>query len=105
MATILNWNRKRILLTSCLVSLLLAVTFALTVITHSQQLQVLNEEAKNAALEQIENSVDQPLRIAGNDDSPFTIVEARVKEVSGAQFTRLTGRTTDLVTVSSVPEV
>lgn len=105
MARIPNVNRKRILLVCCGISLLLAVTFALTVKTHSQQLQVLDQKTENAALEEVERSVDQPMRVLGNVDSPFRIVEARVKEVSGEQFTRLTGRTTDLVTVSTVPEI
>src|SRR5205085_11541257 len=79
MTAILNATRKRILCACCVVSLLLAVTFALTVRTHSQQLQVLNQEAKNEMLEQIEKSADQPLRIVGNDDCALKIVEARVK--------------------------
>jgi len=39
-----------------------------------------------------------------NGDSPLRVSEARVKEISGFQFTRLTGKTTDLPLVSSVPE-
>jgi hypothetical protein len=105
MARIFNGNRKRILFTCCVVSLVLALPIALTVRTHSQQLQVLDQRAENAALEQIEKSSDRPLRVVGNDDCALRIVEARVKEVSGTHFTRLTGRATDLEVVSTVPEV
>jgi len=105
MAKILNVNRKRVLLAGGLACLLLAVTLVVNVRTHSQNLQTLDQRAENDLAEQIENSLDQPLRIVGNDDCPLGIVEAKVKEVSGRQFTRLTGRTTNLVSVSSVPEV
>ncbi|MGH9829955.1 MAG: hypothetical protein ACREDR_42630, partial [Blastocatellia bacterium] len=56
-------------------------------------------------LKQIDESPDQPLTIAGNSDCPLRITEVKVKEIPGALFTKLTGRVTELATVSSVPEV
>jgi hypothetical protein len=53
----------------------------------------------------VNESPDQLLRVVGNDDCPLRIVAAKVKEVPGALFTKLTGKTTDLVTISSAPEV
>ena len=44
------------------------------------------------------------MRILGNDDCPLRLVEAKVKDIPGPLFTNLTGRTTNLATVSSVPE-
>jgi hypothetical protein len=105
MTKLLSLNRRKISFVCCVVSLLLAAIFALSIRTNSQQLQVLNQKAKNAVLEQIKNSTDQPLRVVGNDDCPLRIVEVKVKEVSGPQFTELTQKTTNLETVSSVPEV
>jgi hypothetical protein len=40
-----------------------------------------------------------------NGDSPLRILEARVKEIPGPDFTKLTGQQTDLPIVCSVPEV
>lgn len=105
MAKLLNVNRKIILFSCCAASLLLAVTFALSGTTKSQQLRVPNQKDKNDLLRQVESSAEMPFNVVENDDSPFKITEARVKEISGYEFTKLTGKTTDLVTVSSVPEV
>jgi len=87
------------------VSLLVVVALTVAVKTNSQQRQVLNANSKDALLKQVEASIEQPLRVAGNDNCPLRIVQATVKEISGADFTRLTGKTTDLVTVSTNPEV
>ncbi|HYP26447.1 MAG TPA: hypothetical protein VE262_07010 [Blastocatellia bacterium] len=105
MTTLLNKTPKKFLLAGCVVFLLLALTFALSVRTNSQHLQALNQKANNDALERIEKSADHSLRVVGNDDSPFRIVGVKVKEVSGSRFTKLTGSKTDLERVSSVPEV
>ncbi len=98
-------NRNRILLACCAVSLPFVAIFALNIRTQSQQLKARSQNARNDALEQLENSLDQPLTIAGNDDCPLRILEAKIKRVSGSQFTELTGKTTDLTSVASVPEV
>lgn len=73
--------------------------------TQSQEPKRLTEPAKDVLLKQVEESVDQPLRIVTGDNSPLRIVQANVKEIPAPDFTRLTGRVTDLVTVSSVPEI
>lgn len=105
MNRVLNMNRNKVLLACCAVSLLFVAIVALSIRTHSQQLQARDQNARNDPLEQLENSLDQPLRIAGNDDCPFRILEAKTRRVSGSEFTKLTGRTTDLASVASVPEV
>lgn len=98
-------RRKTILFACCLVGLFAVVALTLSAKTNSQQRQVLNPKDKNELLKQVESSVDIPFNAIENDDSPFKITEATVKEVSGSDFTKLTGKTTDLITVSSYPEV
>lgn len=105
MNKILNVNRKIILFACCLVVSLVIVELVLSVRTNSQQLQVANQKEKNGLIEKIEKSADQPLRVLENADSPLRIVETKVKEITGSEFTQLTGITTDLASVSSVPEV
>lgn len=105
MRKILNLTEKSLLFAGCLVLVLFAVGLALTLNTRSQQRQVSNQKDKEALLERVENSAEQPLKIVGNTDCPLKILQATVKEVAGAEFTQLTRKTTDLVTVSSVPEI
>lgn len=73
--------------------------------TSSRQLTVLPQKEKDALLKRVENSSEQPLRVAENADSPLRIARATVKEIPGPTFTKLTGRATDLPAVSGVPEV
>jgi hypothetical protein len=101
----LNVNHRKIFFALCFASLLLAITLSLSVRTNSQQLHSLNQPDKPTLLSQVESAAEVPFNVVENDDSPFKITEAKVKEISGPEFTKLTGKTTDLVTVSSVPEV
>ncbi len=105
MMRLLNVARGKTFAGCCIVSLLLAVTLAFSAKTQRKQQEIFHQKAENGAPEWIEKFTDQSLEILGNEDSPLRIVEARVKELSGAEFTRLTRRTTDLEAVSSVPEV
>ncbi len=105
MSKLFNANRKMILFACCLVFSFLAAGPILSVKTNSQQLQVANQKEKSDLIEKIEKSADQTLRVLENNDSPLRIVETKVKEITGSEFTRLTGKTTNLLTVSSVPEV
>lgn len=105
MVKLFSVSRKTIALSSCLICLLSAGAIAISVKTSSQQSQAPNQKDKDALLKRIESSPEIPFNAVENDDSPFKITEARVKEISGSEFTRLTGKTTDLITVSSVPEV
>jgi hypothetical protein len=102
MSRILDTRRKTIVFACCLVLLLSAVAIAVGVRTRSQN--ALNQREKQNLIEKIKTSPEQPLKIVGNDDSPLRIVQASVKELPGFEFTKLTGRTTDLLTVASVPE-
>jgi hypothetical protein len=95
-------TRKTILFASCFVFVFFAVALTLSVKTSSQQRQTLNEKDKEEAIGQIAKSVDQPLRILENEDSPLRISQATVKEISGSDFTKLTGKTTDLPNVASL---
>ena len=98
-------NAKAILLAGFSVCLLPAVALTVGMKTRSQQPQVPSQNNKDSLLRQVESSQELPLGVARNDDCPLRIVQATVKEISGSDFSRLTGRTTELATVSSVPEV
>jgi hypothetical protein len=102
MSRILASNRKTFVFAACLVLLLSAVALAIGVQTKNQQRH--NQKVKQDLLEKIEKSPEQPLRIAENADSPLRIVYATVKEAEGSEYTKLTGQTTDLTTVPTVPE-
>jgi hypothetical protein len=97
-------TRKIVLLAGCLVLALFVVALASTVKT-THRLQSRNQKDKDALLKQVDELPEQPLRVAGNTDCPFRIIQATVKEMPGPDFSRLTGRTTDLPAVASVPEV
>ncbi|HLL15808.1 MAG TPA: hypothetical protein VK388_12130 [Pyrinomonadaceae bacterium] len=105
MAKLLASKRKSILVVCCFVFLLSTVALALSVRTRSQLTKDTARKEKSESLKQIEVSPEHSLRVLGNDDCPLRIVEAKAKEVSGALFTKLTGKTTNLKVVPSVPEV
>jgi hypothetical protein len=102
MARPLNVKLKTILFASGLALLLSAVALAIGFQTGSQK--GLNQRDKQDLIEKVRISPEQPLKIVGNDDSPLRIVQAVVKEIPASEFTKLTGRTTRLVSVPSVPE-
>ena len=98
-------NRRRGAIAIAVMALLGAATFGLTLKTTSQQLHSSSSAAISNTVQQIEDSVDQPLRVVQTADSPLRILGAKVKEISGSDFTQLTGQKTSLSTVCSVPEV
>jgi hypothetical protein len=53
----------------------------------------------------VESSQESPVKVAENSDSPFKILQATVEKVSGSEYSRLTGRTTNRAIVATVPEV
>lgn len=98
-------NRRRVTIAIAVVALLGAATFGLTLKTASQQLHSSMSTGPGNIFQQIEKSADQPIRVVETADSPVHILGAKVKEISGSDFTKLTGQKTSLDTVSSVPEV
>ncbi|HEY1403796.1 MAG TPA: hypothetical protein VGB05_06700, partial [Pyrinomonadaceae bacterium] len=103
MSKMMRLNRWTISIAGC--SVLACSALALNV-NHNgnQSSHASNNQDKHAVVRQVEESPDRSLRVAGNDDCPLRLIEAKVKEVPAALFTRLTGKVTDLATVSSVPE-
>jgi hypothetical protein len=97
----LTTHRKPILIACCLVLTLSAIVGA----RHKSSAQRAQDSLRKGALKLVNESPEQFLRILGNDDCPLRIVEAKVKEVPDSIFTELTGKTTKLGLVSSVPEV
>lgn len=95
-------SRKKILLAFCLAAPLLASACASDAKTG---LQAFGRKPANGLPEQIERAADEPLRVVINEEPPLKIVEARVKVISGPQFTELTGAKTEFAAISSVPEI
>lgn len=54
-------------------------------------------------VEQVKKSPDRSLGIYQDDDTPLKILEANVKEVSAADYEKLTGEKSEFQTVISVP--
>jgi len=98
-------TRKAIVFAGGSICLLAIVALSINLKTHSQQPNVATKPNKDSLLTLIESSRELPLKVAGNESCPFRIVQATVKEISGPDFSRLTGRTTDQATVATVPEV
>jgi hypothetical protein len=94
--------KAKIILTAC-VSLLIAGVAVWKLPAIAQRLSVDKENTKAQLLERINRSPDVPQRVVETDDTPLRITEAMVKVISGEEFTRTTGKTTDLISVSSVP--
>jgi|SRR5689334_9819212 len=98
-------NRRRIAIAISVMALIGAATFGLTLKTTSQQLHSSSSAGTSNTVQQVENSADQPMRVVQAADTPLRILGAKVKEISGSDFTQLTGQKTSLNTVCSVPEV
>jgi hypothetical protein len=101
----MHLSHSRITIAITVVALLAAVAFGLSRRARSQQLQPSTSIVIDDRFQQIEKLADQPLRVVENDDSPFRILDAKVKEISGPDFTKLTGKHTALAAVCSVPQV
>ncbi|HZG50709.1 MAG TPA: hypothetical protein VEZ40_01115 [Pyrinomonadaceae bacterium] len=105
MSKMMRLNRWTISIACCSVLLCSALALALNVNQDGKHTSPASgNQDKHAIVRQVEASPDQSLRVAGNDDCPLRLVEVKVKEVPAALFTRLTGKVTDLASVSSVPE-
>lgn len=104
MSQLLRSHRWTVAIACGSVLMLSAMALAYGGRTASTPVPASAHEDKKDIARQIEAAPDQALRIIGNDDCPLRLVEARVKEAPGHLFTKLTGRTTDLASVSTVPE-
>ncbi|HEX8073233.1 MAG TPA: hypothetical protein VF546_25025 [Pyrinomonadaceae bacterium] len=102
MASLRTMNRKAIIIAA---SLLLALSVVAAALGIKARAQGARARVQAQALKQVHEAPEQLLRVVGNDDCPLRITEAKVKEVPGPLFTKLTGRTTDLALVSSLPDV
>lgn len=95
-------TKGKLALATLFLSLLVAMAFGIGFT--NQQLQPSTSKVDSLS-QQVEQSADQALRVVENDDAPLRILDAKVKEIPGHDFTKLTGKKTDLPTVCSVPEV
>lgn len=105
MPKMIRLNRWTLSIACCSVLALAAAALALNVRTdNNQRSHASGNKDRHEIVRQVEASPDESLRVLGNDDCPLRLVEAKVKEIPGHLFTRLTGKVTGLATVSSVPE-
>lgn len=104
MGGMLKANGRSIMFACCLMFLFAAVAVALNVRSGNGRLRDSSSKEKSKLIKRVQESPDQPLKIVGNDECPLRLVEASAKEIPGPLFTELTGITTDLETVSSVPQ-
>ena len=95
-------SHPRITIAIAAIGLLGVVSFGLS---RNTLFQSSTSAASSKEVQQVENSTDQPLRVLENNDSPLRIMDAKVKEISGPDFTKLTGQQTSLTAVCTVPEV
>lgn len=97
----ISLTRRKVTLITGVIALVTVATFGFNIRSENQQ-ALAHNSPKN---ENAQGDIEQTLRVAENDDSPLRVSEAKVKEISGFEFTQLTGNTTALPVVSSVPEV
>src|SRR5215207_9228119 len=98
-----NLTRKTFLFAVCIVLVVFTVALSSSVGISSQQSQVLKQKNRDVLLKQVEDLPELPIRVVENSDSPLKISQATVKEIPGADYTKLTGRTTNLVSAASFP--
>lgn len=90
-----------VIITTLTVLVLVGVAFAQTLRTGNQISPAITKD--DPLVEQVKNSANQPIGILQDDDTPLKITEATVKEVSAADFQKLTSEKSDLQSVMSVP--
>jgi len=105
MSHILSTKTRVLFLALGLVFSLSLTGLILSVKTGGQSKPSMAHDDKDALITRIENSPDLQLRVIENYDTPLRIIEAKAKEISASDYNRLTGKTTGLLNVSSVPEV
>lgn len=93
-------NHKRVTIAICVLSIFAAVAFGVSI----RKTTYRHPAFDRTELQKLDNAPDQSLRVLENEDSPLRILDAKVKEISGPDFTKLTGKKTSLLTVCSVPE-
>lgn len=104
MSHIPSTKTRMLFLALGLVFFLSVAGLILTVKTESQSKRSMGQDAKNTLIAKIENSADFQLRVIENDDAPLRIIEAKAKEASAADYNSLTGKATNLLNISTVPE-
>ncbi len=104
MSGLFSLKSRITLLICCLVFSLTLVGLILTIETRSQNKSLTGGNDKNSLVSKVENYPASQLRILENSNTPLRLLEAKSKEISAAEFTRLTGAATTLSSISSFPE-
>ena len=89
-----NWSKRglgstkfRILASFAILSILLVISVA---VAHGLRTRGRSKIKKDALVARIENSPTFPIKIQQDDDTPLRIVEAKVREISPADYEELT---------------
>lgn len=64
-----------------------------------------HQTKRDALVQQVEQAADFPLRIQQDTDTPLSILEAKVKEISAADYEKLTSNKANSPLIVSAPEV
>lgn len=89
--TKIRW--QQLIVGTTVVALILVCLVASLVTTQASSVKDnLEPEDKAELIQQIQDWADVSYRVVGENDSPLKIIEARGKEVSNSQFTKITGK-------------
>jgi hypothetical protein len=92
---------KKVLLMVAGLCLIITGTLASSGLTNRKP----DDQEKKRIIREIENSPDQFLKVAANEDCPMKIIDAKVKEVPDHIFSRLTGTVARTTRVITVPDI
>jgi hypothetical protein len=98
----LESTRFRIVASLAILSMLLLTSGA---VAHTLRARAQSRVQRNPLVERIEKSPTIPLRIQQDDGTPLRILEANVREISPADYEKLTSEKSDLPSIISAPEV
>lgn len=102
---LLRSQKRRVIAVIAILCVLVLVSVALGRTIRARMQSSSTRAKKDALVEQVENSPDSSLTIEQDQDAPLKILAANVKEISQADYERLTLTKSDLLTVVSAPEV
>lgn len=102
---LLRSRKYRFITVTAIVSLLALMGVAVERTIRARMQSASATSKKDALVEQIEKSPDYSLRIQQDEDTPLRILEAKVKEISAADYEKLTANKSDHPAIISAPEV
>jgi hypothetical protein len=102
---LLRSSKRRVIAVIAILSVLVLVSVALGRTIRARMQSASTNARKDALVVQVEKSPDFSLRIQQDEDTPLKILEAKVKEISAADYEKLTSNKSDHPSIISAPEV